>query len=613
MPLDVSPEKQNLDNVFASTTYHIDFYQRDYRWTEEPVKRLLDDIFFKFNEEYAVRKGSEPSPELVDKHYPWYYLNTYVTNTVDGKVFVVDGQQRLTTLSLITMKLLHLAKEHSSRLDKWIDSKIAGVAGFESTFWMNHVGHEKAQQAIYSGDIEDADTSSGITAVNMKNNYITISKWLDKQLPTQHKFETFTLYFLKRLVLINLSVEQTDVPMVFEVINDRGVRLKPFEIIKGKLLGQIDKVTLEKKAYNELWEDHASAINKFEEDGFDDFFRYWLKARFANTRGEGQRYDGDYHREMFSNKFEEHMSLSHNQTEVMKFLDGEFTYYASVYEKLMAAYYDEQNVSPIIYNRVVDIDGAFMLLLSSCKINDTEEAEKLTTIPTELDRFYTLLQLQGVYDSNAFQEALFKISAEIRDKGLESVRSVFDSYLKAEIERRRQTTVSDPFQYIYFKQTGINLNARFKRYFFARVEEFLASNLKASMRHPLTDLVQKTGAVNGFHIEHILAHNSQNLAAFNDDEERFEQERNRLGGILLLKGKDNISSNNEVYSKKLNTYASTLLWNETLLQDTYQSNLDLKALKDDMKLDLKAVPAFGPVELEERQLLLFKICQIVWG
>ena len=37
-------------------------------------------------------------------------------------------------------------------------------------------------------------------------------------------------YFLYRLVLINLAVDSTHVPMVFEVINDRGVRLKPYEI-----------------------------------------------------------------------------------------------------------------------------------------------------------------------------------------------------------------------------------------------------------------------------------------------------------------------------------------------------------------------------------------------
>lgn len=44
--MDISPDKQNIDTLFSNTTYYIDFYQRDYKWSEEPVKRLLDDVFF---------------------------------------------------------------------------------------------------------------------------------------------------------------------------------------------------------------------------------------------------------------------------------------------------------------------------------------------------------------------------------------------------------------------------------------------------------------------------------------------------------------------------------------------------------------------------------------
>ena len=51
--MDISPDKQNIDAVFSNTLYYIDFYQREYRWTEEPVSRLLDDVFYKFNEIYS--------------------------------------------------------------------------------------------------------------------------------------------------------------------------------------------------------------------------------------------------------------------------------------------------------------------------------------------------------------------------------------------------------------------------------------------------------------------------------------------------------------------------------------------------------------------------------
>jgi hypothetical protein len=174
---------------------------------------------------YADCHQLDPSKEIISAKYPWYYLNAYVTKLADGRVYVVDGQQRLTTLSLILIKLHHLAVAHCSKLAGWIDNKIAGQAGFDREFWLCHKCHKAAQQALLDGSaIKDIDTSSGTTAQNMVRNYQTIGLFLDGELKIKHIFETFVFYFLRRLVLIVLAVEQTDVPMVFEVINDRGVR-----------------------------------------------------------------------------------------------------------------------------------------------------------------------------------------------------------------------------------------------------------------------------------------------------------------------------------------------------------------------------------------------------
>jgi hypothetical protein len=132
------------------------------------------------------------------------------------------------------------------------------------------------------------------------------------------------------------------------------------------------------------------------------------------------------------------------------------------------------------------------------------------------------------------------------------------------------------------------------------------------MRHPLEHLVTRRGAVNGFHIEHILARNDENLALFESDQERFDQERNRLGATLLLRGNVNNSSGNELYSAKLATYANTLLWNETLRADSYKSKVDFRRFVEQSGLPFRALPKFGPEEIEERQKLLASLCQFIW-
>jgi hypothetical protein len=613
--MDISPDKQNIDRVFSNTAYFIDFYQRDYRWTDEPVLRLLDDIFHKFRERYARSGDLDAGKEAVTAHYPWYYLNTYVTNIVNGRVYVVDGQQRLTTLSLVLIKLRHLAQRHKSKLAGWIDSKIAGQSGFEQEFWMNHVGHKAAQQALFDGlDVAEIDISSGITAQNMVRNYTTISNALDRELKDRHCFETFVFYFLHRLVLINLAVEQTDVAMVFEVINDRGVRLRPYEILKGKLLGQIDKSELDRGNYNALWDSHAAAVNAYKEDELDSFFRFYLKAKFATTRKDGQRFDGDYHRAMFAPEMDAHLGLLHSPIRVKGFLTGEFTYFASLYEKLLKAYEKENPAyRAVYYNSLLDLDAPFHLVLAACELHDAHESENISCVAREIDRYFSLLQLQSAYDSNEFADSLYRIADAIRGKPTAAFRPAFDAQLTAAVASRRNVPDAEPLSYAAFRQTGINLNTRFKRYFFARVDEFLAENMNLNPKHPIYDLVSKTGARNGFHVEHVLSWNSENKALFDGDEERFEQERNRLGGILLLKGKDNISSNNEPYRQKLKSYANTLYWNESLRADSYKSKLDMTELKRRYNLELEPHDHFGPDELESRHKLLFKLAGIIWS
>ena len=613
--MEIQPDKQNLDRTFSTTVYFIDFYQRDYKWTEEPVKRLLDDVFYFFVEAYAKHADLEPNSENINARYPWYYLSTYVTNVVGGRVFVVDGQQRLTTLTLILLKLLSQAKAFSSKTEKWLDSKVAGYSGIECKFWMNHVKHLQVLKGLMEGqDVTTIDVSNGVTAVNMVKNYQLISKELDARLTTAHKFDTFVHYFLFRLVLINLSVETSHVPMVFEVINDRGVRLKPYEILKGKLLGQIDKLELDSGKFNELWEQRLQNVNGYRDDEIDSFFRYWLKAKYADTRKNGQRFDGDYHREIFKADLNEVLNLDHNATEVKAFLKGSFRYYTELYCRLWAATREEADEFPAVFcNRLNEQDNQFLLVLSACNVDDPEETEKIQAVSAGLDRLFSLLQLQGAYDSNEYTVRLFEISAEIRGRPAVEIPAIFHKHLIEELIKRRGIPDLEAFNYTLVKPMSIDrLNTRFTRYFFARVEMLLAQRSKQQMRYPLDKLVTSRGAVNGFHIEHIIARNDDNLALFGNDQERFEQERNRLGATMLLRGQDNISSGNETYPVKLKSYANTLHWNESLREDSYKSKLDFTRFVAKHGLPFKPLEKFGSEEIEERQKLLFALCNLIW-
>lgn len=613
--MDIQPDKQNLDQTFGSTVYFIDFYQRDYKWTEEPVNRLLEDVFYQFEEAYRRHVALDPSHEVVSARYPWYYLSTYVTNGINGRTFVVDGQQRLTTLTLILVKLYHQAGKFTSKTQPWLDRKIAGYAGTEHQFWMNHARHPQVLKGLMDGqELATIDVKTGVTAQNMVRNYEVISAALDTRLATKHKLETFVYYFLQRLVLINLSVETNHVPMVFEVINDRGVRLKPYEILKGKLLGQIDKIELDQEKFNDVWDSRVREVNEFAADEIDSFFRYWLKAKFAKTRKDGQRFDGDYHREMFKQDIDATLKLDHNPSEVKAFLKGSFQYYAKLYSRIWRATREEtKGAEPVYFNSINEQDSQLLLILAACAVDDPDESAKIAAVSAGLDRMFTLLQLQGAYDSNEFAARLYDVAMELRTAKTGEIAGIFQKHLLLELAERRQTPTKDPLSWAYFRPMSIDrLNTRFIRYFYARVDRELAAAMKQKTKHDFYALVTARGAKNGFHLEHILSHNAQNLAHFKDDAERFEEERNRLGGVLLMKGRDNQSSGNESFADKLKSYANTLFWNETLRADMYKSKLDFKGWVEKHDLPFRALASFGPDELEERQKLLFELCKLIW-
>jgi len=312
---------------------------------------------------------------------------------------------------------------------------------------------------------------------------------------------------------------------------------------------------------------------------------------------------------------EEYFRLNRNAANTKKFLQNDFIYYTNLYSRIRTLRSAHNKDYPFLYfNQLNELTGHYLLILSACKLNDPDEDEKIKIISYQYDKMFVLLQLQKAYPNNLLADLTYSISNEIRAKEASEIAGIFEKHLLTAIGEIKNVTITESFGYNYFKDVGYNdLPTRFSRYFFSRIEHFIARETGGEMQQSFDNLVRNSGNVNGHHVEHILAHNDENLAAFNNDEEVFERERNRLGGLLLLRGNANQSSGNEPYADKLKTYAQSLYWNATLHKDTYHSNLDLQSLIYRHNLTIRAMDSFGPSELEERHRLLAQIVQIIWN
>lgn len=622
--MEVNPEKQNINTLFSTTNYHIDFYQREYKWKDEEVKRLIDDIFYHFEQSYAQHQDLDPSETNVAEKYSWYYLNTYITNKTNGRIFVVDGQQRLTTLTLMLIALYHMCGEqalNSPNLRDWLKAKIAGVGiGGKRQFWMAHEKRDALMQALFTGATPtEKMIDDGITARHIIENYALIQKELSARLPSRHKLDTFIFYFLCMVVIINLEVAQTDVPMVFEVINDRGVRLQSYEILKGKLLGEIDKAEIDQ--YADIWDTSLRELEARVEGEVDSLFRTYLRAYFSETRQQGQAFDGPYHRTIFDSTCNV-LQLAHNAQGIKSFLKGQLRYYAQLFLKLRRLGDNPESAVPECYyiSQLNRMDGHIMLALAACGVDDEKEDEKIRAVAKAFDRAYVMLQLNRAYDSNQFQELLYTLHPLLHGCPTDEIEQRIDSKVLAEINGRRNATAETLLSYGQFKQVGYgDYNTRFLRYFLSRIEAFIADGLGCQLQDSLYNYVSGTGRGNAYHVEHILARNDESRALFkssdgNRDEALFENERNRSGGLLLLKGQDNSSSGNEPYSEKLRTYTGNAPYlAQTLVPDFYKANSAMDTFKERSGLQFAPAPQFTRDTLEKRSELLYAMTRKIWG
>ena len=604
--MNITPENQTVRRCLRDRKYYIDFYQREYVWDKKTVEILLNDIFYQFNLSYEQYKNSDISEEILNK-YNWYYLNIYITNDVEGKEYIVDGQQRLTTLALIAVKLFHSTKnrEEYKSLNETLKNCIRGTDEYSGNiYWIDPEKRKNVMDSLMKNNL--SRDFQGTTEKNILERYNDISNYFEA-IKDAKKLETFIYYFLNRLVLVELKISKDDTPMIFEVINDRGISLKSFEILKGKLLGSLDKIDIDQ--HNGFWEESIQKLKGIE----DSFFIDYLKANFIFKPSSDleKRLNNDYHRYIFEANFIADKLKFRKQDEdyrekIKAFIKSDLAYYSKLFAKIR-----KNEGTYLKYNNSInDLSGQYQNIIAACKLNDHHEQEKIKTIAKEIDRLYVLLNLNDAYKSISYDlNRLLKSAVSV-----DEYRGIFNQKIEDRIkEKLNLSNLNSLLDYDRFKMKGYDtLGRKFLRYLIARIENYICQNCDQNMQADIYHIVKKTTqARSNYQIEHILADNDENKSYFKSEEE-FWQQRNRLGGLLLLLGRNNQSSGNESYKRKLKTYSNGLMLCRTLTQNCYKSNLNFTNWNKNLKVKFKPIEKFDKEALEYRSKLLYEIVKMIW-
>lgn len=647
----ITPNAHTINKVFSEKErYYIDIYQRDYKWGKNQVETLLSDIELNFNlTERSVTDPKQIKTHVLESFKP-YFLNTYLTSKTTSHISIVDGQQRLTTFLIILIYLRKVVDTiHKAEV---YDVKTVSVKTLEKLIFEADDFDEPEFYKIYNpnrqevfnhvlGKLEEYEPKDE-TQKRIIENYKTISKYLgkffdstDEDKPIDVNKVTYYIYYiLEKLNIVEVRIEQQEnVATIFEVVNDRGLGLKPYEILKGKLLGNLPPT--QKEAANEVWVSLQNAYyntkieNSTENDiDLDTFFKMYLRAKFANTENEYKKFEGKYHYELYKNpEILNFFGRFNNPETLYTWAVNDFKYFAKLHLHIRSTYENEY----LIYNKLLDQNQQYLLIMSAVELEDKHKDEKIKLVAKKFDQMHTTIRLLDAYDSSQFQELIYKLVPLIRNKQLNEIATTFDQvvleYLDESegiISKESYSTIGDLYKYDLIKNLR-NRWRNFSKYILLRIDRHLAETLDkpSYCNEKLEELEERFNKNNrkkyGMHLEHIYAKNEANRSLFTDnegafDEGRFNTVRNKLGVVLLLKDKQNISSGNDLYAQKVQDYAtSNIIWNELLVG--HIDSVDVKNLPNHRitKILPNDSGTFPLEKLEVRQKEIFEIIKTIWG
>ncbi|NHA64742.1 DUF262 domain-containing protein [Helicobacter pylori] len=216
----------NLRDILKDELYYqVPIYQRPYQWTEENCEKLLDDLFFNYEDD---RESDYFCGSLV--------LILISEDSKKAKTYdIVDGQQRLSTFILLAKVLSALYSERLTEESKdYLQESLITKYGKKDRLNFSAVGFNSKKDFQYAlTSFNDAPVS------NNKNNYLKNAICLKNYLRKKEieDINDFIEWLYFKVVFITITCPDADKALrIFNVLNARGLALNATDIFKGELL-----------------------------------------------------------------------------------------------------------------------------------------------------------------------------------------------------------------------------------------------------------------------------------------------------------------------------------------------------------------------------------------
>ena len=174
----VDGKAKSVRQLLQGVKYSIDYYQREYRWEAKQVRELLNDLTGAFLDDYQV--GIARSAV---KQFTHYFLGSIIICQKNSESFIVDGQQRLTTLTLLLIFLRNLQQGREDRVG--VDDLVFAEQYGERTFNLAVEERFACMEALFAGESFDT-TGKSESVQNLQERYRDLESHFPSELRTRH-------------------------------------------------------------------------------------------------------------------------------------------------------------------------------------------------------------------------------------------------------------------------------------------------------------------------------------------------------------------------------------------------------------------------------------------
>jgi len=597
----IDAQSKSVSDLLSNKKYTIDYYQREYKWEIKQITELLEDLEGKFLDNYE-----EWHSRIDVEGYRHYFLGSIIVSNRDGKKFIIDGQQRLTSLTLLLIYLDNLQRDRPEQVP--VSNLIFSEKYGKMSFNLDVNERVDCLEALYNQQPFNVNGSPE-SVRNIAARYDDIVDNFPATL--KNGVLPYFIDWLKDNVdLVEITTYSDDEAYtIFETMNDRGLSLSPTDMLKGVLLANI-AIAEERARANDLWKSRLLELSKLGKEEDADFFKAWLRAKYAESIRERKKGATNKDFDIIGTTFNKwvhdeskRIGLK-NSADFRDFVMIHFKSFSGHYIRIRQAAQELTNgLEYVFYNAHNNFTLQYPLLLAPLRSGDDLETanRKIRLVAGYLDIFIVRRAVNfRTLDYSSIVYTMFNLMKEIRGMNVPSLVQT----LNDKVAMMEESFDGMPW---------FHLNLWSKRYIqhiLARITRHIEeqSGVVSSFVTYVSREIKKP-----FEIEHIWADKYERHRDEFTTEEEFVHYRNRIGGLLLLPRGFNQAFNDEPYEDKVKRYFGQNLLAQSLDEQCYQKNPSFLAYIRRSGLPFRPYPTFKKADLDARQELYRLICEEIWS